>query len=150
MRFELTKLFAFCTMAFLLCSCSSYQKYQTSADQNKPFDCTGLHMEHASWYFVDEYNQSVTATGRCSSGMKHGFFEFYIDGYEVARTKFTRNQEVETLCFANSANGRRTVNLKTCMIDYLEESKGVKVSPKQAKNQYEYQGQSQWDQSPWN
>ena len=71
MRFELTKLFAFCTMAFLLCSCSSYQKYQTSADQNKPFDCTGLHMEHASWYFVDEYNQSVTATGRCSSGMKH-------------------------------------------------------------------------------
>jgi len=142
----LTKFIAFCTLALTLCSCSSYQKYQTKADQQIPYDCTGLHIEHASWYFIDEFNQPVTVTGRCSRGMKHGYFQFFIDGIQVARTKFTRNQEVETLCYA--LDNRHTDNLKTCIIANAKKRKGVKKTVPEEKQSPA--PRSTWDESPWN
>ena len=129
-------------MALLLCSCSSYQRFQTEADQNQPYNCIGLHIEHASWHFVDEYNQEIEATGRCSRGMKHGYFNFYVDGYQVARTKYTRDQEMETLCYAI---GNRLTDLRTCMIENVQKTKNVKVPREKQKPVYK----SSWDKSPW-
>jgi hypothetical protein len=134
---------AYCTAAFLLCACSSYQKFQTEADINKPYDCTGLHMNYASWRFSDEYDQDITVTGRCSKGMKHGYFNFFVDGYQVARTKFTRNQEVETLCYA--IGNKHTIDLRTCMIDNVRKTKNIDVPQEKKKTQYG----SSWEKSPW-
>ncbi|SHK70388.1 MULTISPECIES: hypothetical protein [unclassified Fibrobacter] len=100
-------------------------------------------MEQANWYFVDEFKQAVTATGRCSRGMKHGFFEFFVDGYEVARTKYTRDLEVETLCFA--IGEKRTEDLKTCMKENARKTKKADVSREKQKPVHK----SSWDKSPW-
>ena len=99
-------------------------------------------MERATWHFVDEYDQEIIAYGRCSRGMKHGFFEFYIDGYQIARTKYTRDQEMETLCYAN---GNRLTNLRTCMIDNVRKTRNVDMPREKQKPKYT----SSWDKSPW-
>ena len=129
-------------MALLFCSCSSYQKYQTAADQNKPYNCTGLHMNYASWHFTDEYGQDITVNGRCSKGMKHGYFNFFVDGYQVAHTKFTRDQEMETLCYAI---GDKHTDLNRCMIENVRKTKNVDVPREKQKPKYT----SPWDKSPW-
>lgn len=99
-------------------------------------------MNYATWYFSDEYDQNITVNGRCSSGMKHGFFNFFVDGYQVARTKFTRNQEVETLCYAL---GDRHTDLRTCMIENVRKTKNIDVPREKQKPKYK----SSWEKSPW-
>lgn len=96
-----------------LCSCSSaYLREQDEASKYKPCDCTDYHINHAEWHYIDRFGQKVDVTGKCSKGMKHGNFDFYVGGILVARTKFSRDEEVKTRCYVK---GIQTYNLYTCM-----------------------------------
>ena len=104
---------ALCSIAALLCSCGgSYRTVQTPEEQSKPYSCIGLHTKRAQWQFVDELGQNVSAMGSCIKGMKHGQFEFFVNGKMVAKTKFSRDGEVKTACYAM---GQTRMNLNECM-----------------------------------
>lgn len=97
----------------LLCSCGgSYQRYQDEASRHQPCNCSGYHLNNATWIFTDNLGQEVFVAGRCVKGMKHGSFDFLVDGALVARTKFSRDSEIKTQCFVE---GVQSVNLQTCM-----------------------------------
>ena len=80
-------------------------KTQTTEQQNAPLDCTGLHMKHAQWHFTDANGLALDVTGACHKGMKHGNFEFLVDGKRVAVTKFVKDTEQKTSC---EATGEKT------------------------------------------
>ncbi|MBR4348266.1 hypothetical protein [uncultured Fibrobacter sp.] len=102
-----------CSLAALLCSCGgSYRTVQTPEEMTKPFSCTGLHVSNATWHFVDELGQNVDVQGHCAKGKKHGQFEFYIQGKMIAKTKFTRDVENKTTCYAMA---QTRMNLNDCM-----------------------------------
>ena len=61
---------------------------------------------------VVTFGQKVDVIGKCTRGMKNGNFDFYVNGIQVARTKFSRDEEIKTKCFIN---GVQTYNLYTCM-----------------------------------
>ena len=70
------------TMALSLTACGGhFAKTQTTEQQNQPLDCTGLHM-------------------------KHGNFEFLVDGKKVAVTKFIKDKEEKTSCSATAEKTR--------------------------------------------
>ena len=101
------------SLAALLTSCGgSYKKVQSPEDQSKPFNCEGLHTKRAQWNFVDELGQNVSAQGACHKGMKHGQFEFFVNGKMVAKTKFSKDREIKTACLAM---GKTKMNLNDCM-----------------------------------
>lgn len=100
------------SLAVLLTSCGgSYKKVQSPEDQAQ-FTCVGLHTKRAQWHFVDELGQNVSAMGSCIKGMKHGQFEFFVNGKMVAKTKFSHDGEVKTACYAM---GQTRMNLNECM-----------------------------------
>lgn len=102
-----------CATSLLLSSCAgSYDRYQEESDKYKPCNCDGYHMNHAEWHYVDRFGQKVDVIGKCTRGMKNGNFDFYVNGIQVARTKFSRDEEIKTKCFIN---GVQTYNLYTCM-----------------------------------
>lgn len=103
---------AFGSLAVLLTSCGgSYKNVQSPEDQAQ-FTCTGLHTKRAQWNFVDELGQNVSAQGACHKGMKHGQFEFFVNGKMVAKTKFSKDREIKTACLAM---GKTKMNLNDCM-----------------------------------
>ena len=116
-----------CFAAATLTSCSSYRKVQTEESHKSAFDCAGYHVSKASWEFTDNYGQTVNVTGRCTKGMRHGNFDFFVDGKQVARTKFVRNEEVKTACFVN---GKSRTDLYTCM----DMNANMKNNPDAAQN----------------
>ena len=100
------------SLAALLTSCGgSYKKVQSPEDQAQ-FTCVGLHTKRAQWHFVDELGQNVSAQGSCIKGMKHGQFEFFVNGKMVAKTKFGKDREIKTACLAM---GKTKMNLNDCM-----------------------------------
>ena len=102
-----------CAAMTLLCSCGgSYQRYQDEASRHRPCNCDGYHVNNATWEFSDNLGQQILVSGRCYKGMKHGSFDFFVDGTLVARTKFSRDNEIKTQCFIE---GVHVVNLQTCM-----------------------------------
>lgn len=100
--------------ATMLSSCSSayYERVQDEASINRPYNCDGLHIRHAMWHYKDSFGQVVDTRGRCSKGMKHGTFDFYVNGIKVAATKYERDAEVNTNCYVR---GLQTIDLETCM-----------------------------------
>lgn len=112
--------------AMLLCSCASagYERYQDEESQHRPYNCAGYHVSHASWDFNDQYGQQVHVTGKCSKGMKHGTFDFYVDGFRVARTKYARDEEIKTACYA--AGSQSTMPLSYCMQSHVEKTRGLR------------------------
>ena len=103
-----------CAAAAFLSSCGGtyYEKVQDEYSKNRPFNCSGLHVKQGSWHYVDSFGQIVDTRGRCYKGMKHGAFDFYVNGYKVATTKYERDTEIYTSCYVK---GKRTINLETCM-----------------------------------
>lgn len=96
----------------LFSSCGGYLRQQDYNSINRPCDCTGYHLKNAVWHYTDRFGQNVDVVGKCSKGMKHGNFDFFVGGMQVARTKFSRDEEIKTKCFIG--NGQ-TYNLYTCM-----------------------------------
>ncbi len=111
--------------AMVLCSCAGavYDRYQDEDSKHRPYDCSGLHLSGASWDFTDQYGQHVHVTGKCSKGMKNGTFDFYVDGFRVARTKYARDEEVRTNCLAGV--GQSYTPLSYCMKAYVERTRGI-------------------------
>lgn len=98
----------------LLSSCGGtyYDKTQSDFSRNRPFNCSGLHVKQAEWHYTDSFGQIVDTRGRCYKGLKHGTFDFYVNGFKVATTKYERDAEVYTSCYVK---GKQTLNLETCM-----------------------------------
>lgn len=118
-KFALTLLL--CGIAATLSACSgNYKKMQTVEQQNAPYTCAGLHMRNAQWHFDDDYGQHVDVIGNCAKGMKHGTFEFYIEGQLIAKTKYIRDNENKTTCLAQ---GKSRLDLNSCMKIKAELSK---------------------------
>ena len=93
--------------ALSLTACGGhFAKTQTTEQQNAPLDCTGLHMKHAQWHFTDANGLALDVTGACHKGMKHGNFEFLVDGKKVAVTKFIKDKEEKTSCSATAEKTR--------------------------------------------
>ena len=103
-----------CFAMALLCSCggSYYERSQDEGSKNRPYNCDGLHIKQAEWHYVDSFGQVVDTRGRCYKGMKHGNFDFFVNGIKVATTKYERDAEVYTSCFVK---GLQTIDLQTCM-----------------------------------
>ena len=102
----------------LLCSCGgSYLRYQDEASKNQPCNFSGYHVNNANWHFVDNLGQDILATGRCYKGMKHGNFDFFVNGTLVARTKFSRDREQSTRCIIENL---RNADLQTCLTAYAQ------------------------------
>lgn len=101
-------------MALSLTACGGhFAKTQTTEQQNQPLDCTGLHMKKAQWHYTDANGLALDVTGTCHKGMKHGNFEFILDGKKVATTKFVKDQEEKTSC---EATGEKTRDpLEKCL-----------------------------------
>ena len=88
--------------ALSLTACGgSFANTQTTEQRSKPLDCTGLHMKNAQWHFTDANGNTIDANGACHKGMRHGNFEIFMSGKKVAVTKFIKNNESKTSCFAN-------------------------------------------------
>jgi len=106
-------------MALSLTACGGhFAKTQTTEQQNKPLDCTGLHMKKAQWHYTDANGLALDVTGTCHKGMKHGNFEFIVDGKKVATTKFIKDTEEKTTC---EATGEKTRDpLEKCMAKFIE------------------------------
>ena len=95
------------TMAISLTACGGhFAKTQTTEQQNAPLDCTGLHMKNAQWHFTDANGLALDVNGACHKGMKHGNFEFLVDGKKVAVTKFVKDKEEKTACTATAEKTR--------------------------------------------
>ena len=102
------------TMALSLTACGGhFAKTQTTEQQNGPLDCTGLHMKNAQWHFTDANGLALDVNGTCHKGMKHGNFEFLVDGKKVAVTKFIKDQEEKTSCTATAEKTRDS--LEKCL-----------------------------------
>jgi len=101
-----------CATAMLFSSCGGYLRHQDYNSMNRPCDCTGYHMNHAVWHYTDRFGQTVDVVGKCTRGMKNGNFDFFVDGIQVARTKFSRDEEIKTKCLIS---GGQVYNLYTCM-----------------------------------
>lgn len=103
-----------CVAMALLCSCggSYYERSQSEASKNRPYNCDGLHIKMAEWHYLDSFGQVVDTRGRCYKGMKHGNFDFFVNGIKVATTKYEKDAEVYTSCFVK---GMQTIDLQTCM-----------------------------------
>ena len=102
-----------CGLATLLNACSEgFDRAQTMQQMNSPYSCIGLHQKHAQWHFVDDFGQRVDATGNCVRGMKHGTFEFYVNGLLASKVKFIKDEERKSICFFG---GKQTMNLISCM-----------------------------------
>ena len=103
-----------CVAMTLLCSCggSYYERSQDELSKNRPYNCDGLHVKMGVWHYVDSFGQVVDTKGRCYKGMKHGNFDFFVNGIKVATTKYERDAEVYTSCYVK---GLQTLDLQTCM-----------------------------------
>ncbi len=99
--------------AVTLTSCGSYyMKVQDEVSRKGPVNCSGYHVKNATWNFFNNLDENIYVTGRCIKGMKHGGFDFFIEGKHVARTKFVRDNEVKTACFVN---GKSKLDLNSCL-----------------------------------
>ena len=113
--------------AILLCSCASagLDRVQNEESKHSIYDCSGIHLRNASWEFIDQYGQQVRVTGRCVNGMRHGNFYFYVEGVNVAKTKYIRNDEYKTVCLEGNKSYKV---LEYCMKSYVEKTKESKNS----------------------
>ena len=110
---KISLILALGSIAAVLTACGGgYSKVQTLEQQNAPFNCAGLHIKSAQWHFIDDYGQRVDAMGSCHAGMKHGNFEFIVNGQLVAKTKFSKDREAKTTCLVM---GKTRTNLSNCM-----------------------------------
>lgn len=118
--------------AMVLCSCASaeYKTLQDEESIHRPHNCSGLHVRNATWEFVDQYNQQVNVTGKCVEGMRHGNFNFYIDGVQVAVTKYVRDEEKFTRCYVG---GQSYKILSDCIESHFNAKKAKAVE--QSKNE---------------
>lgn len=98
---------------FILTSCASgYERYQTPDSMRGLPNCMGLHMKNAQWYYNDSYGNRINVVGRCVQGMMHGNFNYSLNGNLVAKSKFTRGQEVKTTCLVGR---KHPTLLNACM-----------------------------------
>lgn len=112
---------AILSIAASLTACGgSYKKTQTIEEMQQPMNCAGLNMKRAQWSFVDDFGQQVEVTGTCKKGMKHGNFTFSVGGNKIAVSKFIKDQENKTSCFANGEKSR--IDLQSCMQKNSESS----------------------------
>ena len=101
------------SIAAVLIACGgNYSRAQTFEQQNSPFNCVGLHLKNAQWHFVDDFGQRVDVMGSCHAGMKHGTFQFIVNGQLVAKTKFSKDSERKT---TSLVMGKTRTNLINCM-----------------------------------
>ena len=126
--------------AAFLCSCAgSYERYQDEDSKHRPYDCADLHISKAYWNFNDRFGQNVVVTGKCSKGMKHGSFDFFVNDALVARTKYVRDSELKTKCYiTNSA-----MPLSACM-QLSAERMGL-IRPSNGNNAPPPKPKSVWD-----
>lgn len=102
-----------CGIAATLIACGvSYKHTQTIEEMSQPYTCAGLHMKQAQWRFLDDFGQQVNVTGSCKKGMKHGNFEFIVNGNLIAKTKYSHDVETKTTCVVM---GKTRTNLNNCM-----------------------------------
>ena len=111
---SLWKLSLMCAVTAIMTSCggSYYERVQSEASVHRPYNCDGLHIKQGVWHYTDSFGQVVDTKGRCYRGMKHGNFDFYVNGIKVATTKYERDAEVNTNCYVQ---GLQTINLQACM-----------------------------------
>ena len=119
-------------IAIALCSCASYKKEQDQGSINGPVNCDGYHVRTATWHFMDNQGLQYDVIGRCVRGMKHGTFDFLINGQLAARTKFVRDAEVKTYCFVKRA---KVGNLDHCLTANNAAMKQSNYRPNQEKPQ---------------
>ena len=130
-----TTLFALGATALLISACASgFNKHQTVEQTMQPFNCFGLHMKNAQWHFVDDFGQSVDATGTCKKGMKHGNFQFFINNELVAKVKYSRDNEVQTYCAQTPGIPK---SLAACM-EYTARNSAVNQAPIDANDQNDF------------
>ena len=113
-RRNMWKLSLLCAVVAIMTSCSGsyYERVQSDASMHSPYNCDGLHIKQGVWHYMDSFGQVVDTEGRCYKGMKHGNFDFYVNGIKVATTKYERDAEVSTSCYVK---GLQTLNLQACM-----------------------------------
>lgn len=110
---KISLILALGSIAAVLTACGgSYSRTQTLEQQNAPFNCAGLHVKNAQWHFVDDFGQRVDVMGSCHAGMKHGTFDFVVNGKLVAKSKFIKDSERKTTCLVM---GKTRTNLINCM-----------------------------------
>ena len=89
---------SFAGALFVLTGCASYSMVQTPTMKDRPPSCEDLHIHYAEWNYKDTFGNDYHTVGRCVKGMMHGEFSYMMNGNLIARTKYTRNAEVKTVC----------------------------------------------------
>jgi hypothetical protein len=111
---------SFAGALFVLTGCASYSMVQTPTMKDRPPSCEDLHIHYAEWNYKDTFGNDYHTVGRCVKGMMHGEFSYMMNGNLIARTKYTRNAEVKTVCLV----GKKHASLLSYCLNEAVQTQG--------------------------